>query len=171
MVVMCIKKIIAACLAALLLAALGLFLFNRFGGKRQAEPEPTPVPQATVSLVIDPNIGYTPTPAPAEPGVAIPGWGNITLPKNSLEADTDLFNPEDNADWYYLTFQLRLKDTDEVVFQTGLIPPGMYCTKVTLEKALEAGTYAGVMHVQPYYMREPPTPTNNADFDIQIIVQ
>ncbi len=166
---MIIKKTLVACCAALLLAVLGLIVFRQ--AKEPAENSPTPTPKPTVQLVIDPNIGYTPTPAPTEPGVAIPGWGSISLPAGSLEADADLFNPEDNQGWYYLTFQLRLKETEEVIFETGLIPPGMYCTKVTLNRELEAGAYDGVMHVQPYYMREPPSPTNNADFEIRIIVK
>ena len=165
-----IKRIAVVCCIAVLLIVSGLFVF---GNRTEAPPEqsPSPVPKATVPLVIDPNIGYTPTPAPKEPGIAIPGWGSIFLPADSLEAEADLYNPEDNKDWYYLTFQLCLKDTGEVVFQTGLIPPGMYCTKVTLNRAWEAGTYEGIMHVQPYYMRDPPAPTNNADFDIQIIIR
>ena len=166
---MYIKRVFLVCCLVLLLAAAGFFLLNR--SKETIPPQnTTAVPQATVPLIIDPNIGYTPTPAPAEPGIAIPGWGSITLPANSMEAEVDLFNPEDNQGWYYLTFQLRLKETDEIIFQTGLIPPGMYCTKVTLSREWEAGTYEGIMHVQPYYMREPPVPTNNANFDIQIII-
>lgn len=77
----------------------------------------------------------------------------------------------DNEGWYYLTFQLVMKDTQEVVFTTGLIPPGMYCNKVTLSRELEPGSYAGIMHVQPYTISDNPAPTNNADFDIKIIVQ
>ena len=164
-----IRKKWIICCAAVLVTALVLiiFLLNRQPG--QAQPAPSPV--AAVPLVIDPNIGHTPTPTPPEPGVAIPGWGSITLPAGKTEAETDLFNPEANQGWYYLTFQLRLKDSGEVLFQTGLIPPGLYCTKVNLNRALEAGEYSGVMHVQPYYLKDPPSPTNNADFDIRIIVR
>ena len=70
----------------------------------------------------------------------------------------------------YLTFQLILKDTGETLFQTGLIPPGMYCNKVELSRELTPGAYAGTMHAQPYTITDPPKPTNNADFDIQIHV-
>lgn len=97
--------------------------------------EPTPRP----TLQIDPNAGalITPTPAPVEPGVAIPGWGSMTIPAGVTEAATSMRNPAENDGWYYLTFELRLPTTDpesgeetyEVLFTTGLIPPGSTATR------------------------------------------
>lgn len=127
-------------------------------------------PTAKPKLVIDSNAGPSPTPAPTAPGIAIPGWAGLSLPAGATETDVPLYNPEANADWYYLTFELRLKETDEVIFSTGLIPPGLYCNKVTLSRPLEKGTYECTMVVQPYFIREVPTPTNNAVFDIQVSV-
>ena len=141
---------------------------------------PTVSPTFTVELEIDPNAGelVTPTPAPTEPGVAIPGWGSITLPAGVTEAATTLKNPDANADWYYLTFEMRLPTVDEetgeesyeVLFTTGLIPPGQYCNQVTLTRALEPGEYNVILHVQPYRMSDK-TPTNNADMETLLIVQ
>lgn len=137
-------------------------------------PQNTPSPQSTLTpkpkLMIDPNAGPSPTPAPTAPGIAIPGWAGLSLPAGVTEAEVPLFNPEANADWYYLTFELRLKETDEVLFTTGLIPPGLYCNKVELTRPLEIGEYECTMFVQPYFIREVPTPTNNAVFDIPLSV-
>lgn len=132
----------------------------------------TAAPTATPLLEIDPNAGalITPTPAPTEPGVAIPGWGSMTIPAGVTEVQTALQNPEANAGWYYLTFELRLKDTDEVIFTTGLIPPGQYCNQVTLNRALEKGEYAAIIHVQPYRISDQ-SPTNNADMETVLIVE
>ena len=137
-------------------------------------------PAPTVELQIDPNAGelVTPTPAPTEPGVAIPGWGSITLPAGVTEAATTLKNPEANEGWYYLTFEMRLPTVDEetgeesyeVLFTTGLIPPGQYCNQVTLTRALEPGEYNVILHVQPYRMSDK-TPTNNADTETVLIVE
>ena len=141
---------------------------------------PTVSPTFTVELEIDPNAGelVTPTPAPTEPGVAIPGWGSITLPAGVTEAATTLKNPDANADWYYLTFEIRLPTVDEetgeesyeVLFTTGLIPPGQYCNQVTLTRALEPGEYNVILYVQPYRMSDK-TPTNNADMETLLIVE
>lgn len=140
------------------------------------QPVPGSEPPAETdrpALTVDPNAGekITPTPAPTEPGIAIPGWSNIKLPAGQTEAQTSLYNPEDNEGWYYLTFELRLKETDEVVFATGLIPPGQYLNQVTLTRALEKGRYDAILHVQPYRMADAQSPTNNADLDILLIVE
>ena len=151
--------------AAVVLAAVAFFGMDGQPAGVQSTPQP-----AVAKLMIDPNAGPSPTPSPTAPGIAIPGWAGLSLPAGVTEADVSFFNPEANADWYYLTFELRLKETDEVLFTTGLIPPGMYCNKVTLSRPLEAGTYECTMFVQPYFIREVPTPTNNAVFDIQLSV-
>lgn len=123
-------------------------------------------------LQIDPNAGdlVTPTPAASEPGVAIPGWGKMSIPAGETQVSTSMQNPEANSGWYYLTFELRLKDTDEVLFTTGLIPPGQYCNQVTLNRPLEAGEYAAVIHVQPYRISDQ-SPTNSADMETVLIVE
>lgn len=163
-------------LAVVVLAVAAVLIWQ--STKPEATPAASPTP--TVELEIDPNAGelITPTPAPTEPGVAIPGWGSITLPAGVREAATSLKNPDANADWYYLTFEMRLPTVDEetgeesyeVLFTTGLIPPGQYCNQVTLTRALEAGEYNVILHVQPYRMSDK-TPTNNADTEMVLIVE
>ena len=124
-------------------------------------------------LEIDPNAGdlITPTPAPTEPGVSIAGWSRIEIPSGVLEANVSINNPEANVGWYYLTYELRLKETDEVIFSTGLIPPGLYCNNVTLTRTLDPGEYPAILHVQPYRMDEEQTPTNNADLELMLVVK
>lgn len=166
---------------ALVLALLGLIAFLIFGNEndRQASDaqfSDTPSVTATATLAaqlqVDPNAGelITPVPAPTEPGVAVPGWGSMTIPAGVTEVATSMQNPEANEGWYYLTFELRFKDTDEVIFTTGLIPPGQYCNKVTLTRPLEKGEYAAVVHVQPYRISDM-SPTNNADMETLLIVE
>lgn len=170
-------------LLALLAVTVGLFVWQNQSANRgapEATLSPTVEPSPTVELQIDPNAGelVTPTPAPTEPGVAIPGWGSITLPAGVTEAATTLKNPEANEGWYYLTFEMRLPTVDEetgeesyeVLFTTGLIPPGQYCNQVTLTRALEPGEYNVILHVQPYRMSDK-TPTNNADTETLLIVE
>ena len=95
----------------------------------------------------------------------------MLLPFGVTEVDTALNNPEENEGLYYLTYQLSIKETGEVLFSTGLIPPGLYCTQITLSRPLEKGEYECVVLVQPYRMTDPPTPTNNATFDVRVVVQ
>lgn len=169
-------QLLIALVAVVVLAVVAVLIWQ--STKSEVAPAASPTP--TVELEIDPNAGelITPTPAPTEPGVAIPGWGSITLPAGVTEAATTLKNPDANADWYYLTFEMRLPTVDEetgeesyeVLFTTGLIPPGQYCNQVTLTRALEAGEYNVILHVQPYRMSDK-TPTNNADTEMVLIVE
>ena len=171
-------QLIVALLAVAVLAVGAVLIWK--STQPEATPTVTAAPTVTAELEIDPNAGAlsTPTPAPTEPGVAIPGWGSITLPAGVTEASTTLKNPEANADWYYLTFEMRLPTVDEetgaesyeVLFTTGLIPPGQYCNKVTLTRALEPGEYNVILHVQPYRISDK-TPTNNADMETVLVVE
>ena len=171
-------QMLIALLAVVVLAVVAALVWKY--AQPEAIPAATETPAPTVELQIDPNAGelVTPTPAPTEPGVAIPGWGSITLPAGVTEAATTLKNPEANEGWYYLTFELRLPTVDEetgeesyeVLFTTGLIPPGQYCNQVTLTRALEPGEYNVILHVQPYRMSDK-TPTNNADTETVLIVE
>ena len=118
-------------------------------------------------------------PAPQEPGIVIPGRTALSLPAGATEAEISLPNPEENEGWYYIAFELRLKRPEdapedapeEVIFTTGLIPPGMSCSKVTLTRPLEKGEYPAVLRVQPYRMNDSRTPTNNAELDIVLTVR
>ena len=171
-------QMLIALLAVVVLAVVAALVWKY--AQPEAIPAATATPAPTVELQIDPNAGelVTPTPAPTEPGVAIPGWGSITLPAGVTEAATTLKNPEANEGWYYLTFEMRLPTVDEetgeesyeVLFTTGLIPPGQYCNQVTLTRALEPGEYNVILHVQPYRMSDK-TPTNNADTETLLIVE
>ncbi len=157
-------------LIAILLGVLAWLALGRAGDTRTGDPQITTA--ATVPLAIDPNAGelITEPTAQTEPGVAIPGWGSMTIPAGVTEVKTAMQNPEANEGWYYLTFELRLKETDEVIFTTGLIPPGQYCNKVTLTRPLEPGEYAAIVHVQPYRISDQ-SPTNNADMETVLIVE
>jgi len=170
------KKMVLLCssLPVILILLMLLFLFcrSRSTDGPSAQPTPTVSPSPRPSLQIDPNAGalVTPTPAPTVPNVAIPGWGRMTIPYGEKEVATTMKNPDSNEGWYYITFELRLKETDEVLFTTGLIPPGQYCNRVTLNFLLEPGEYPAVVRVQPYRMSDQ-SPTNNADIETVLVVE
>ena len=164
-------RIVLAVLAAVLIVAATVVVTLHFAGMGN-KPAPTPTEPTHAQLVVDPNAGdkIEATPAPQEPGVAIPGWSRMTVPAGVIEVSTSMPNPEANAGNYYITFELRLKDTGEVLFTTGLIPPGQYCNAVTLSRALEPGEYPAIVRVQPYRMSDQ-SPTNNADMETLLIVE
>ena len=164
------KSIIGLIVLAVVLVAAGVTLgmnwHSWFGGD-------TPAAQTADKLQVDPNAGDYVAPEPEEQseGIAIPGWGSISLPAGKTAVSVDFANPDANADKYYLSFELRLKDTGEVLCTTGLVPPGKTIQNITLARALDAGESPAVVHVQPYTMDEEQTATNNADMETTLIVK
>ena len=125
-------------------------------------------------LVIDPNAGEYVAPERA-PGVTIPGFGSMTIPANTKELKgINLYNPIENEGWYYLTFKLCLLDktgeVSETLYESQLVPPGLYLQDITLSRGLAPGEYDAVMKVQPYRIADK-SPTNNADLRMTIIVK
>lgn len=125
--------------------------------------------RAESALRVDPNAGAQVTPTPV-PSVKIPGWLNLTLPKDTLDAPAAFYNPSENSGLYYLTFELMLTETGETVFVTGLIPPGEYCNRIKLNRPLDAGSFPAILHVQPYYM-DSLEETNSANMEILLTVE
>jgi len=124
-------------------------------------------------LVIDPNAGEYVAPE-QPPGVAIPGFGTMTIPANTKELKgINLHNPMKNEGWYYLTFKLCLLDENELVsevlYESQLVPPGKYIPDIILSRGLSKGEYNAVMQVQPYRIADN-SPTNNANLRLTIIV-
>lgn len=131
-----------------------------------------------VGLVIDLNADNSPSQeneSILEQGVVIAGRESMTIPANKKEVVVDFFNPEENEQLYYLTFELRLCNNNgedyEVLYTSGLVEPGKYINRITLSRELEKGEYEAVVHVQPYRMNEEKTLTNNADMRIKLIVK
>ena len=147
--------------------------------KNRAEiPVPTENTGGGIGLVIDANADSSSTYEYgdiSDQGVVIAGWESVTIPANKKEAGVDFFNPEENAQLYYLTFELRLYSNSgqdyEVLYTSGLVEPGKHISRITLSRELEKGVYEAVIHVQPYRMNEEKTLTNNADMRIKLIVE
>lgn len=160
-------------LILLLSAILGVGVWVGVSLNNQSDnPNPTPG-----GVQLDPNQGEyvdqnqddnTPS-----QGVAIPGWGKITIPANETTVTVDFYNPEQNKDLYYLTYELRLSDGKggyEVLYKSGLIEAGKHIQKITLSRGLAEGTYDATILVQPYRM-DGVTPTNNAETKTTLIVK
>lgn len=122
---------------------------------------------------IDPDAGeYVPpetSKLPAGSGIAIPGWGDITIPANETEIAVDFPNPPENRGKYYLTFSIRLVDTGEMLYSSGRVLPGHSIQSITLSRPLEAGRYGAIIHVQPYKMGGAQAGTNSVDVETVII--
>ena len=169
--------IIAGILAAVIIICLTVALMlGPSCNPNSGTPQTTSPPGG---VVFDPNQGdKVEDPdgtGPQRPNIAIPGWATLTMPPNTTEITVDFFNPDANAGYYYMTFELRLVDETkpegyEVLYTSGLVEAGKHIQKITLNRGLEPGTYQGYIHVQPYFA-DSMQPTNNANTMIEIIVK
>lgn len=130
-----------------------------------------------VGLTIDPNAAEA-QPAESESSmeqdVTIAGIGVVTMPANLKEVTVDFYNPQENKDLFYLTFELRVLDDSlqgyEVLYTSGFVEPGKHIYEIELSREMEKGVYDAVIHVQPYRMDQEITRTNNADIVTRLIV-
>lgn len=106
--------------------------------------------------------------------VAIPGYKTMSFKAGTNTVFVDLFNPDKNSGYYYLTFELKIPDSKgnyETLYKSDLVEGGKHLYQITLNHALLAGVYEHcILHVQPYTINDL-TPTNNADVEFTLKVQ
>ncbi|MCD8397983.1 MAG: hypothetical protein LUD12_12530 [Lachnospiraceae bacterium] len=101
-------------------------------------------------------------------GIQIPGYPSITIPADEETVSVALLNPEGNP--CYFTFTLVLKDTDEVLYTSGMVAPGQAITSITMSRALEAGEYDAVIQITTASL-EDGSAMNGANVETVLIVQ
>jgi hypothetical protein len=155
--------LITAILLIIAISVSSCWWMNKDGNNQGTNPD----------INLDPNGGnHGTTDLPANNaggGVAIPGWSSISIPSGETEVTVDLPNPIANDGKYFLSFEMRTAETNEVLFTTGYVAPGQSINKVTLTRPLEAGTYNVIVRVQP--CRADGSLTNNADMNTVLIVK
>ena len=108
--------------------------------------------------------------AEANPGsganIAIPGYEKLDFAAGKTAQTVNLKNPPENA----CTFVLSLTLDDGTTLWTGeALAPGEAFTRITLSKALDAGSYAATLHYDCYTI-EGNQPLNGAEIKLTIEV-
>lgn len=158
--------IVAAALVVVLVVGgitVGLNWSNWFGGDKPG----------TTQADIDPGAkdysGAKPEDKGGEAeGIAIPGYPSIGLPADTKDVQVALLNPKDNP--CYFTFELVLKDTDENLYTSKLVPPGKAVTEITLSRALENGEYDATIKITTSSLTDQ-SPMNGANVETVLIVK
>ena len=109
--------------------------------------------------------------AEANPGsgenIAIPGYEKLDFAAGKTAQTVNLKNPAENA----CTFVLTLTTEDGETLWTGeALAPGEAFTRITLTKALDAGSYAATLHYDCYTI-EDNTPLNGAEIQLTLEVK
>lgn len=108
--------------------------------------------------------------AEAAPGsgenIAIPGYETLSFQAGKTAQTVRLTNPAENA----CTFALSLTLEDGETLWTGeALSPGEAFTRITLERALDAGEYPATLHYDCYTI-EDNQPLNGAEIQLTIEV-
>lgn len=109
--------------------------------------------------------------AEANPGsganIAIPGYEKLDFAAGKTAQTVNLKNPAENA----CTFVLSLTLDDGTTLWTGeALSPGEAFTRITLSKALDAGSYAATLHYDCYTI-EDNQPLNGAEIQLTLEVK
>lgn len=65
----------------------------------------------------------------------------------------------------------KVDDSDEQIYQSGLVKPGYEISSFTITRPLSAGTYDAVVLVQPYTLDNQTQKLNNAVFKVNLVVE
>lgn len=162
------KTIIMICALVLVLAG-GIAVganFNKMFGKQTA-PETAAQSSAAPGIELDENAqawdGQIPTVAVTSPhpeSIEVPGYGKITIAKDTTAVQMPLHNPEGNP--CYFKFTIVLDDTGETIFESKYVAPGDAVKDVTLTRPLTAGEYNATIQISTVGLDQT-TPMNGAN--------
>lgn len=159
-----------------LIAGLGMLI----GG---GDEEPT----TTTSNLLDVNqqqgLGELDLPEKVEDmgskNVTMNGIAQINFKAGQVEQNFILSNSEKNKDICFVVFTIYLDnnengiidETDEKLYQSGLVQPGYSVSRFNISRSLEAGEYKAIVHQQPYSFDQARTPLNNFVVKTDLIVK
>lgn len=103
-----------------------------------------------------------------EDSILLPGISAINVKENETDVVAPLFNPEGNA--CYFKYTVKLKDTGEVIYTSGLIEPGKAVTEFDLDRKFQAGTYLVDIIVETSDLKDPEIVYNGGNIDAQLNV-
>ena len=75
---------------------------------------------------------------------------DLTNNNTCLKCHKEYKTDELIEDLYYLTFKLILDDTNEVLYQSNLVYPGLHIQKIDLSRTLEEGDYKATILMDAY---------------------
>ncbi len=145
---------LAAVIIIIIAAAVGLFL--AYGNNRDD--------QNAAGVVLDDGAedwdGELKDMSQDQPGIKIPGYGDITVPSGETEWKITLANPKDNN--CYFKYSITIDDNETPIYESDLIEPGKAVREFEVTEPLEAGDYEIHLNISTYTMDEDLTPLNGA---------
>ena len=129
--------------------------------------------QAEVTKVLDADPAYfdiQKNDAGAYTIEAVKGYkGEKTLTVQADDGKQYTLTLTGKEECYYIAFGLYLEEGDELLFQSGLVAPGLYVQKMEMTRALAPGEYPAYVVCQPY-LSDRATKTNSGIVKLTLTV-
>lgn len=111
--------------------------------------------------------------------VTMNGIAQINFKAGQVEQNFILSNSEKNKDICFVVFTIYLDnnengvidESDEQLYQSGLVQPGYSVSRFNISRSLDAGEYKAIVHQQPYSFDQARTPLNNFVVKTDLIVK
>lgn len=100
--------------------------------------------------------------------ISMPGITEIIYIKESNKAITPLINPDGNE--CYFSYQIILRETDEVIYKSKSLKPGMALVDYAISKDLEVGEYEISILADARSLKDPDTAYNTGQINATLKV-
>lgn len=100
--------------------------------------------------------------------ILLPGLNVLNAEENDTHVKAVLMNPQGNG--CYFKYIIIQKDTEDVLYTSGLIEPGKAVTEFELNKKLKAGKYPIQVVVETNDLKNPEIVYNAGNIDAQLVV-
>jgi len=157
---------IAALVIILLLLLLGLYRCGYYGREQNTDYQiGAGVKQGTLDKKADmPDKGSNGTSS-----MRVKMNGYPVFPDGKSTGNLEIQNPAENS--LNMNVEIILKDTKEVIYQSGSIPPNHYIDEDKLAVILEKGEYSATAYVTLYNPGNEEALYNSAKFDLIIQIK
>ncbi len=166
-----------------LIALVGLIAGLAYVIDSSGEPEPTTTGPNLLDVNQQQGLGELDLPEKVEDmgskNVTMNGIAQINFKAGQVEQNFILSNSEKNKDICFVVFTIYLDnnengiidESDEKLYQSGLVQPGYSVSRFNISRSLEAGEYKAIVHQQPYSFDQARTPLNNFVVKTDLIVK
>lgn len=99
--------------------------------------------------------------------IALPGYDKIEMNAGTNTAYVALWNPPSNP--CYFKFKIKLTETEEVLFESDLIPPGKAVTSIEMSQSFEKGLYPVTIDISTFSLEDKDKPLNGGVVNSTIV--
>lgn len=149
------RNILAIVGIALLVSVVVLLLSTITENQGIDEDAKDYTPPAGMNIKTDPN------------HIALPGYGNIQMKAGSDTAYIALWNPPTNP--CYFQFKITMAESEKVLYESALIPPGKAVTTVKMAQTIEKGSHEIKIQINTFALKNKKQAMNGGKLNATII--